>query len=226
MNEINTWEQLFATQKFSNILTKINDFFDVVYNNKNITVYPERENAFLAFKLCPLEKLKVVIIGQDPYHQPGQAHGLAFSVPTGIKLPPSLRNIFKEIDNDTGVKNRYDGDLSYLAKQGVLLLNANLTVEEGHPLSHDLEIYKEFISAVLEFLSSLNRPIVYILWGKSAQKHAKVLQNPLQLVLEAAHPSPLSANRGGFFNTHLFTKTNEYLTLKNITPIKWDNNEI
>jgi uracil-DNA glycosylase len=222
MNKFNTWEELFSSDEFNYTFKEINDFLDEIYKVK--TVYPERQNVFRAFELCPLDKVKVIILGQDPYHEKGQAHGLAFSVPTGVKLPPSLVNIFKEIENDTGEKMIKNGDLTYLAKQGVLLLNTNLTVEEGKPLSHSYYFYRHFIYKVMSYLDSLDKPLVYILWGKSAQKFAKPLQNPRQLVLMANHPSPLSANRGGFFNTHLFSKCNDFLIKNNETPIKWSNN--
>lgn len=221
MNRFNTWDELFSSEEFKGTISEINDFLDEIYKVK--TVYPERKNVFKAFELCPLDKVKVIILGQDPYHEKGQAHGLAFSVPTGVKLPPSLVNIFKEIENDTGTNMIRNGDLTYLAKQGVLLLNTNLTVEEGKPLSHSFYFYRDFISKVMSYLDSLDAPLVYILWGKSAQKFAKPLQNPRQLVLMASHPSPLSANRGGFFNTHLFSKCNDFLIKNHETPINWSN---
>ncbi len=218
MNKIQSWEDFFdyAEQSlyFRNILT----FLNKVYENK---VYPRREDVFKSFTLTPLHIVKVVIIGQDPYHQPGQAMGLAFSVPSGKKLPPSLRNIFKEMSDDLNIPLREDGDLTYLATQGVFLLNTILTVEEGKPLSHNISEYETFTSEVLKVLNNAPQPIVFLLWGGKAREYRKYITSPNKLVLLANHPSPLSANRGGFFGSKHFSKTNEFLSKNGVKPINW-----
>ena len=177
-----------------------------------------------AFKACPLEQTKVILLGQDPYHDDGQAMGLSFSVPSGVALPPSLKNIYKGIESDLGVFMNYkDGDLTYLAHQGVLLLNVNLTVEAHKPLSHQKNEYLDLTKGIMQFLDQIDRPMVFILLGGFAKKFECLLGNPNHLVLVANHPSPLSANRGGFFGTHLFSQCNEYLATHNEKPIQWGN---
>jgi uracil-DNA glycosylase len=179
---------------------------------------------YRAFELCPIHQLKVVMIGQDPYHQAGQANGLAFSVNSGVKLPPSLINIYKEISEDVGVKmNFQSGDLTYLAKQGVLLLNSLLTVEDSNPLSHQKIGYDIFFEHVFEFLESLDQPILYLLWGGQAKTYQPWIKNPHHSFLLAHHPSPLSANRGGWFGSKHFSKTNLWLQEKGLNPIHWSN---
>lgn len=218
MNKIRTWDDFFKEQGntlyFRNLLT----FIEGAYKDK---VYPAQENIFNAFTLTPLSDVKVVIIGQDPYHQPGQAMGLAFSVPSGTLLPPSLKNIFKEIADDVGGQVSNDGDLTYLAKQGVFLLNTILTVKEGSPLSHANNEYAMFTESVLKELNKTKQPIVFLLWGAHARKYKKYITNNNKLVLEANHPSPLSANRGGFFGTKHFSKTNEFLSKNGVKTIDW-----
>lgn len=220
MKNINSWEDFFDKAKdslyFQNILT----FLDKVYEKE---VYPKREDVFKAFSLTPLDKVKVVIIGQDPYHQKGQAMGLAFSVPSGVRLPPSLRNIYREISSDLGITMQNDGDLTYLAKQGVFLLNTSLTVEEGKPLSHNTLEYETLTAEVLMTLSEREQPIVFLLWGTKAKVYEKYINGDNKLVLKANHPSPLSANRGGFFGCKHFSKTNEYLKKHGLEPINWQN---
>ena len=174
-----------------------------------------------AFELTEANNVKVVIIGQDPYHQPGQAMGLSFSVPTGVKLPPSLVNVYKEIENDLGLKMRNDGDLTYLAKQGVLLINAYLTVRQGQPLSHHREEYDLFMIDLMHYLDKLDQPIVFMLWGNFAQKFEKYIANPKHFVLKSVHPSPLGANHGGWFGLHQFSRCNDYLIKSGLTPIDW-----
>ena len=177
---------------------------------------------FNAFKYCTVNDLKVVIIGQDPYHEPHQAMGLCFAVNHGVALPPSLKNIYKEIENEYHVDmSKQDGDLTYLAKQGVLLLNSILSVEKGKPLSHNIKEYELFFKDILSFINTLNKPIVFLLWGGYAKSLSKYLTNPNFLILKANHPSPLSANRGGWFNNNHFRLCNEYLIKNNLTPIKW-----
>lgn len=188
------------------------------------TIYPSRENIYKAFELTPLDKIKVVLVGQDPYFKKDQAMGLSFSVPSHVKIPPSLRNIFKEIESEYGITMKKDGNLEYLARQGVLLLNTILTVRENEPLSHNIKEYHFLNKDIFKLLNSLDQPIVFILWGGYAKKLLRYLNNPLHLVLLANHPSPLSANRGGFFGCNHFQLVNEYLIKHNSSPINWDNN--
>ncbi len=221
MEYLQNWDDVFKEEPFLTYLNEINDFLDKVYKLDN--VYPLRKDIFRAFELTPPAKVKCVIIGQDPYHQPGQAHGLAFSVKSGVPLPPSLKNIYREIENDLGIKMRNDGDLTYLANQGVLLLNVHLTVFKDKPLSHSIDVYEKFTKSILKVLNDLEQPIAFILWGKKAQKFEKTLQNPRHLVIKSNHPSPLSANRGGFFNTKPFSKTNIFLIKNKQSSIDWQN---
>lgn len=218
MNEVRTWGDFWKREEDSLYLRNIKAFIN---NLDPQNTYPPRDKIFNAFKLTPLNEVKVVIIGQDPYHEPGQAMGLAFSVPKGEKLPPSLRNIFKEMANDTGKPLRTDGDLTYLAKQGVFLINTILTVERGKTLSHDIPEYKTLMIKVIEELNKQPQPIVFMLWGNYARSFKKYINGPNKLVLEASHPSPLSANRGGFFGTKHFTKANDFLAKHNSNVINW-----
>ena len=186
--------------------------------------YPPKEKMLNAFRQCPFEKTKVVIIGQDPYPNPGQAMGLSFSVPSGVMLPPSLRNIYKEIEDEGfGLMNENDGDLTYLAHQGVLLLNAYLSVEEGKPTSHQWKEYEMLMTDVLAYLSKKKENLVFLFWGGFAKKYASFASNPRHLKLFSAHPSPLSANRGGWFGNGHFKKANEYLIQRGEEPIDWCN---
>lgn len=181
--------------------------------------HPEYDNIFNAFKLTPMNKVKVVILGQDPYHEINQAHGLAFSV-LCAKLPPSLVNIYKEMSNDLNVVVNQDGNLDYLANQGVLLLNTILTVRNGQALAHQNLGWEIFTDNVIKYLNTLNQPIVFILWGKNAISKTKFLNNPMHKILTSAHPSPLSSYRG-FFGSKPFSRTNEFLINQGIEPIKW-----
>ena len=190
------------------------------YANPNIKVYPAAKNIFAAFDSSPFENTKVVIIGQDPYHGPGQANGLCFSVSPGVKMPPSLINIFKEVSNDTGAKFPHDGDLSRWANQGVLLLNSTLTVREHLPKSHGDLGWETFTDAVVETLNKEKENLVFILWGSDAIRKGEKIDRNKHLVLTSPHPSPLSASRG-FFGNHHFTKTNEYLVNHGKQPIEW-----
>ncbi len=184
--------------------------------------YPPKEKMFNAFQKCPLPKTKVVIIGQDPYPNPGQAMGLCFSVPKGVALPPSLRNIYKEMELEgLGPIDWSSGDLTHWAEQGVLLLNAYLSVRAGIPGSHQCREYDLFMRDVMRTLDSLSQPIVFLFWGGFARKFMKYCTNPAHLNLTANHPSPLSANRGGFFGCGHFVKANEYLLAHGLTPIDW-----
>ena len=199
---------------FINLITKIN------YSYKKGSVLPEEENIFNAFNLCPLAKVKVVILGQDPYHGEGQAHGLAFSVPNGIKIPPSLRNIFKELESDLGIAPRTSGNLESWAKQGVLLLNATLTVLPNTPGSHQGLGWEEFTDSIIKQISTEKSHVVFLLWGKYAQAKASLIDAEKHLVLTAPHPSPFSAYTG-FFGSKHFSQTNEYLKNHTYTPIDW-----
>ncbi|MEK5757907.1 MULTISPECIES: uracil-DNA glycosylase [Acinetobacter] len=184
-------------------------------------IYPPNHLIFNALNTTPLDRVKVVIIGQDPYHGPNQAHGLSFSVQKGVVLPPSLRNIFHELHNDLGVKIPKHGDLTHWAEQGVLLLNAVLTVEAAQPTSHQKRGWEEFTDHVIDVLNEQREHIVFILWGAYAQRKGQRIDQNKHLVLKAAHPSPLSANRGGFFGCKVFSKTNNYLKQHGIEPIDW-----
>ena len=182
-------------------------------------IYPAPANIFNAFNLCPLDKVKVVIIGQDPYHEPGQAHGLCFSVLPPTKIPPSLVNIYKEIQNDLGHPSVTQGDLTSWAKQGVLLLNATLTVQAHLAASHAGKGWEHFTDAVIREVAKRNN-IVYMLWGAYAQKKAEFVNPDKNLILKSVHPSPLSASRG-FFGNHHFSRANQYLVEHGKTPIEW-----
>ena len=182
--------------------------------------FPPKTEIFNAFRLCPFKETKVVIIGQDPYHEQNQAHGLAFSVPQGIKMPPSLRNIFKELANDLGSSVSTDSDLSRWASQGVLLLNATLTVREGHANAHAGHGWETFTDAVIRRISEELPHVVFLLWGNYAQKKAELIDKERHLVLLSAHPSPLSAWHG-FFGNHHFSQANAFLISNGLTPINW-----
>ena len=186
------------------------------------TVYPPKEQVFTAFHLTPPEQVRVVILGQDPYHEPGQAHGLAFSVKEGVKLPPSLVNIYKERQSDLGVEPDKSGDLTHWARQGVFLLNAVLTVEDGKANSHKDLGWQEFTDAVVASLAKLPQPMVFVLWGAQAQKKAKAAANSPypRLVIQSPHPSPLSSYRG-FFGSRPFSQINEFLEKQGEIPISW-----
>lgn len=219
---INTWEELFEKIKEKDYAKKINTILNQEYATH--TIFPPRNMMFNAFKYTPLKEVKVVIIGQDPYHEDNQAMGLSFSVPKGVALPPSLINIFKEIENNFGYKMNYsNGDLTYLAKQGVLLLNTILTVRKSIPLSHQNIGYDLFVQDILKTIDEQDQPIVFLLWGNYARELKKYLHNPNHLILESTHPSPLSANRGGFFNQNHFLKANNYLVNHGLKPINWQN---
>lgn len=183
-------------------------------------VFPPPKLVFNAFLHCPFEKVKVVILGQDPYHGMGQAHGLSFSVPDGVKAPPSLQNIYKEIAVDIGTDISQSGNLERWAKQGVLLLNATLTVEKGNAGSHQGLGWEQFTDAVIQKISDGKEHIVFLLWGKYAQEKGKNIDTSKHLVLTAAHPSPFSVHNG-FFGCRHFSKTNEYLKKHTIEPIEW-----
>ena len=184
-------------------------------------IYPPNHLIFNALNTTPLDQVKVVILGQDPYHGPNQAHGLSFSVQKGVALPPSLRNIFHELHSDLGVPIPKHGNLTHWAEQGVLLLNAVLTVEAGQPTSHQKRGWEEFTDHVIDVINEQRENVVFILWGAYAQRKGQRIDQNKHLVLKAAHPSPLSANRGGFFGCKVFSKANNYLKQHGIEPIDW-----
>ncbi len=185
------------------------------------TCYPPGPLIFNAFNLCPFDKVKVVIIGQDPYHEPGQAHGLSFSVQDGVAFPPSLQNIFKEISADLGTPMPTSGDLSRWARQGVLLLNATLTVRAHQANSHAALGWQTFTDAAIRALAGQREHIVYMLWGGYAKTKAQMIDATRNCVLTSVHPSPLSANRGGWFGQHQFSRCNAYLMSHGQEPIQW-----
>ncbi len=217
-----SWSEFFHQIQEEEFCESLNKFLNKEY--QDYTCYPPRELLFNAFKLTPLDKVKVVIVGQDPYHEPGQAMGLSFSVPKGIKVPPSLVNIYKEIIDEYDCKMDFSsGDLTYLAKQGVLLLNSILSVRAHQALSHNNSDYRMFLARVLEVLDHQTQPMVFLLWGGPARKLKEYLHNPSHLILECVHPSPLAANHGGWFGNGHFKKTNEYLRKNGLKEIKWGN---
>lgn len=188
---------------------------------ESTTCYPPGRFIFNAFNLCPFHRVKVVIIGQDPYHEPGQAHGLSFSVQDGVPFPPSLQNIFREIHDDLGISIPATGNLTRWAEQGVLLLNASLTVRAHLANSHARLGWQTFTDAAIKALATQREHIVYMLWGGFARGKAYMIDKTRNLVLESVHPSPLSANRGGWFGQHQFSRCNEYLRQHGIEPVQW-----
>ena len=195
-------------------------FFTVSQEYRTRTIDPPAEDIFNAFHFTPLDQVKVVILGQDPYHEPGQAHGLSFSVKPGIEIPPSLVNIYQELHDDLGCYIPDNGYLVKWAKQGVMMLNTVLTVRAHQANSHRNIGWEEFTDAAIRVLADQDRPMVFILWGKPAQRKAEMIYNPKHLVLKSPHPSPLSAYRG-FFGSRPFSKTNRYLEENGIEPIDW-----
>ena len=183
--------------------------------------YPPGKFIFNAFNLTPFDRVKVVIIGQDPYHEPGQAHGLSFSVQDGVAFPPSLQNIFKEIEQDLGTPVPPTGNLERWARQGVLLLNATLTVRAHQANSHARLGWQQFTDAAIRVLATQRQHLVYMLWGGYARGKAYMIPREANLVLESVHPSPLSANRGGWFGLHQFSRCNDYLLQHGMAPIQW-----
>ncbi|WP_300597987.1 uracil-DNA glycosylase [Niabella sp.] len=184
------------------------------------TIYPAGKNIFNAFNTTPFDQVKVLLLGQDPYHGPGQAHGLCFSVQKGVPPPPSLVNIYKELHADLGVPIPKSGDLTHWAQQGVFMLNASLTVRAGEPMSHAKIGWATFTDAVIRKVSEDKQHVVFILWGRFAQEKASLIDASKHLIIKSAHPSPLSAHNG-FFGSKPFSRTNEYLTGQGIDPIDW-----
>ena len=219
----NSWDLFFNKIQHKEYFQNLLKFIDDAYRNSKC--FPNASNIFNAFKFTPIENVKIVIFGQDPYHEINQAMGLSFSVPSGIKVPPSLINIYREIESEFDCFMNYsDGDLTYLANQGVLLLNAILTVEEGKPLSHNIKEYELLFKDVLEELNNTKQKIIYLLWGAKAKKYARYIkEDGNHIILYANHPSPVSANRGGWFGCNHFKKANEILLDDGYTPINWSN---
>lgn len=213
-----TWNEILAEEMQKDYYQELQAF--IQKRRAEVRVFPEEKNVFNALELTPFESVKVVILGQDPYHGFGQAHGLSFSVQKGIPLPPSLRNIYKELQEDIGGELPTEEDLSHWAKQGVLLLNTVLTVEEGNANSHKGKGWERLTNRLIESLNELKHPVIFILWGKPAQDKEKLITNPNHVLLKAPHPSPLSAYRG-FFGSKPFSKVNDILIQQGQTPICW-----
>lgn len=214
-----SWKQELAEEFEKPYFSELTTFVRNEYKGTT-AIYPPAKLIFNAFDHCPFNNVKVVIIGQDPYHGPGQANGLCFSVNKGVPFPPSLMNIFKEVNNDTGAPVPQDGDLTRWSDQGVLLLNATLTVRAASAGSHQKKGWEEFTDAVIRILSQKRNNIVFILWGSYAQKKGAVIDRSRHFVLSSPHPSPLSAYQG-FFGNHHFSRANEYLKSKGKEPIVW-----
>lgn len=215
-----SWKRRLASEFETERMQKLKTFLrDEMKRGKKI--YPRAEDWFAALNLTPFDKVKVVIVGQDPYHGPGQAHGLSFSVRPGIPFPPSLRNIFTELHDDLGVKIPKQGSLTKWAEQGVLLLNAVLTVEEAKAAAHQGKGWEQFTDRIIHVLNDEKENLVFLLWGSYAQKKAAFVDRKRHLVLESVHPSPLSAHRG-FFGSKPFSKINAYLRSKNLSEIDWN----
>lgn len=212
------WKQVLKNEFEQEYFKNLTYFVRGEYQTK--TIYPPASKIFSAFDLCPFEQTKVVIIGQDPYHGPNQAHGLCFSVNKGIKMPPSLVNIYKELKADLGIEIPPHGNLEHWARQGVLLINATLTVVAGNAGSHQGKGWERFTDAVIKASSNNLSNVVYLLWGAYAQKKAQLIDSNRHLVLKSVHPSPLSAHRG-FFGSKHFSQTNKYLEEKGRMPIEW-----
>lgn len=215
----NSWREHIGAEFEKPYFSALTDF--VRHEYTTTTCYPPGSLIFNAFNLCPFDRVKVVIIGQDPYHEPGQAQGLSFSVPEGVPFPPSLQNIFKEIQLDLGKPMPPTGDLTRWAEQGVLLLNATLTVRAHHAASHQRHGWEQFTDAAIRTLNAERENLVFILWGGYARSKAQLIDRSRHLVLESVHPSPLSANRGGWFGNHHFSQCNAYLREHGEQEIDW-----
>ena len=214
-----SWAERLGNEFAQPYFSQLTDF--VRHEYATTTCYPPGRLIFNAFNLCPFDSVKVVIIGQDPYHEAGQAMGLSFSVPDGVAMPPSLQNIFKEIQGDLGIGVPQSGNLTRWAEQGVLLLNATLTVRAHQAGSHQRHGRERFTDAAISRLSEGRDHLVFILWGGYARSKASLIDRSRHLVLESVHPSPLSANRGGWFGNHHFSRCNEYLAGHGMGPINW-----
>jgi len=213
------WDELLAPLFADERYQKIREFLKFEYSHH--IVYPDMYDLYNCFRYTPLNEIKAVILGQDPYHEPNQAHGLCFSVKKGVKLPPSLENIYKEIENDLGIKEPDCGDLTKWAKEGILLLNTTLTVREHAANSHSKCGWAWFTDSVIKLISDNTENVVFILWGGNARSKAPLIDGKKHLIIQSAHPSPLSAYNG-FFGSRPFSKTNEYLKSVGKEPIDWE----
>lgn len=214
-----SWKEILHEFFGTDVFKELTEFVRSEYQSK--TIYPKPTDLFKAFWLTPFSQVKVVLLGQDPYHGPGQAHGLCFSVQDGITPPPSLKNIYKEIESDTGIKKDFvKGNLEHWATQGVFLLNAILSVEQGLPASHHNRGWEQFTDQVIKKISDESEHVVFMLWGKYAQSKNVLIDSPKHLVLQAPHPSPFSAH-SGFLGSKHFSKCNEYLKKNGKKPIEW-----
>lgn len=212
------WEELFRQEEQKEYYRKLMQFLDEEYAQK--TIYPPREDVFTCFTSCPLQDVKVVILGQDPYHQPQQAHGLCFSVRKGVPVPRSLKNIYRELKDDLGVDAPSHGCLLEWARQGVFLMNTVMTVREGEAYSHNKKGWEVFTDTVISVLNEQEQGIVFVLWGNHAQKKARLITGAQHRIIQSAHPSPLSASRG-FFGSKPFSTINTCLKEMGRTPIDW-----
>lgn len=214
----NDWDEILKDEWDKPYYLLLRRFLKQEYQSR--TVYPDMNDIFNALRYTAFRDVKAVILGQDPYHGAGQAHGLCFSVKKGVDIPPSLQNIYKEMQSDLGIKPPSHGELTYLAKQGVLMLNTVLTVRSGQAASHRGHGWETFTDRVISEINEKAEPVVFILWGRPAAQKAEIITNPIHLKLKAPHPSPLSAHRG-FFGSRPFSKTNDFLTAHGIAPIDW-----
>lgn len=214
-----TWDKFLNEEFQKPYFKELSEFLKREYRTK--TIYPPKKEVFSSFYFTDMDKVKVVILGQDPYHEPGQACGMCFAVKPGVRLPPSLQNIYKEIQDDLGVPMNYNnGYLVKWAKQGVLLINSVMTVEKGRANSHAGHGWETFTNNVIEKINTLDQPVVYLLWGNNARQKKRLITNPKHLILETVHPSPLSVYRG-FFGCRHFSKANEFLVKNGAEPIDW-----
>ena len=214
-----TWDKFLNEEFQKPYFKELSEFLKREYRTK--TIYPPKKEVFSSFYFTDMDKVKVVILGQDPYHEPGQACGMCFAVKPGVRLPPSLQNIYKEIQDDLGVPMNYNnGYLVKWARQGVLLINSVMTVEKGRANSHAGHGWETFTNNVIEKINTLDQPVVYLLWGNNARQKKQLITNPKHLILETVHPSPLSVYRG-FFGCRHFSKANEFLVKNGAEPIDW-----
>jgi uracil-DNA glycosylase len=216
--DIHKWGDLLSEEVKKDYYKNLVNWLDIEYKTKHI--FPHQTNVFNALKYTPYDKVKVVILGQDPYQTPGFAHGLAFSVNEGVRTPKSLINIYKELQSDLGCFIPNNGNLVKWAEQGVMLLNTVLTVEEGKSNSHTGKGWEEFTDSIISIINEKNEPVVFVLWGNNARSKKALITNPNHLIIESPHPSPLSASRG-FFGSKPFSRANDFLKSKNIEPIDW-----
>ncbi|MDP5039156.1 MAG: uracil-DNA glycosylase, partial [Candidatus Gracilibacteria bacterium] len=219
----NKWEKIINKEFGKEYFENITNFLENEYKNNKI-IYPKKDDILNAFRLCSLDDLKIVILGQDPYHGKNQANGLSFSIKNGNKIPPSLKNIYKELNNDLGIEISNNGDLSLWAKQGVLLLNTTLTVEEKKPNSHSKIGWQFFTDNIIKEINLNKKNIIFILWGDFAQKKENLIDNSKHFIIKSSHPSPFSAHRG-FFGSKVFSQTNNILTKLGKKNIDWNINK-